>query len=487
MLLHNLISRVAGQSGELSGEKIALILRGVILIVLFTIIFVVAYRRYFWHSKESRNLFYWSTGLLFLVVVSKYAIFHFFKGYIPDHLFFYALPSPKVKSFGWFILPCIIFIIFLKYRQKILNLPTKKFLLALWATFVSFAVSVATTREGIYSIYERFSRVYWEYTGNLPLVKTIGSFLHDYTMLNSQLIGHTTTHPPGYTIILYSLQQLFQVKFLGLAILVVMLGGLAIIPVYYFLKQWASEEEARKSLQFFIFLPSFVLLGATSMDVTLVLSAWLALATLFIGWKKSAWLALVGGVCAGFALFSNFLFLLFAPVLLYFAYQARRQVNETQGALVRIFVSLVGFIGFFIFLYLTTGYSIIENFYVAQIANHYAVASNFVSVRMYMVYLLASLTDFIIYSGIPVWLIIIKNGWSNNHTIVKVGFATVVLFLLVGVFQGETGRLWLFLLPLFVLFNSRKNDSGETGQEINLLSLLFFNTIILQTLFYTYW
>lgn len=487
--LTKLSASAAGSDATLNPDKVALILRGLILVSIFILVFSFVYLRYTADQPKLRRLFYWSSGILFFVIIGKYALYHFYKGYIPDRLPMYALPSPKSAGVLWFILPSIVFGTYLYLRKKITALKTNTFLLTLWVTFTAFALSVAATREGLYSIYERFSRTYWEYTGNLYLVKGFFDFLHNYTALTAELANHAITHPPGFTLLLYLAQSLFHVSYLGLSIFVVILGGLSVFPVYYLLREFAGDVAARRAVEIFVFLPSFALLGATSMDVTFLLATALTIALLSIGWKRNASIALLGGVAAGVALFMNFLFLLLAPLFFYLVYLWWTSTPPEERKISRIIFSIAGFAGWWLCLYWLTDYSIITNFFIARQVQGQVVASNFASAGMYALFALMNITSFFFYLGIANVILLGKKMKTvlDNKKILGVGFVLVIFFVLIGIFQGEVERIWLFLLPWFLLPIVKSIEDLSDQQFGLLLSLSFFQIIITQTLFYTYW
>src|SRR3989344_2975617 len=226
---------------SLSG-KLTIALESSVIILIFSAIFLFLYHRYFWKYSEARRLFWIFTSVFIPVVVIKFLIGFFYKGYIPELLFFYAIPSPKVLGLGWLILAAVIPVLFLYFKEKIEKLPTIKFLLSLFLAFFAFSVSVAAIRDGLASVADPFTRTYWEYTGFLPQIQDIKSFLSDYISIvaNNELpvAQHSTTHPPGYTAVLYFLNRLFGVDYLGLSLWVVVLCGLLLGARFFFFLQF---------------------------------------------------------------------------------------------------------------------------------------------------------------------------------------------------------------------------------------------------------
>lgn len=491
-LFLKLIFKIGGYGSDpLLLAKMPYILQGLIFLTVFIIIFVYLYHRYFWKNRAAKTMFFWVVGLLSLIVLAKYAINFIAKGYLPDRMIFYGLPSPRAESFWWFILSGIIFAAFLFLRKKIDGLPRWPYLATLYSFFCSFALAVAGIREGFASIADPFTRTYWEYSGNIPLIKSVKYFLENYITLMPQLALHSTVHPPGYSLVLYFFYKIFSVGFLGQAILLVLTAGLVIIPLYYLWVKLFTEIRARKILQIFIFTPGIVMFTATSMDAFLLLVVWVAITLCFLGWKKSAYLAGLGGFAAGVALLSNFLFLLSAPaflLIIIYIFKTTERV-EWRRIFFRILVSAGTFLLFFAGLYFWSHYSIIENFFAARAANQHIVSSNFESLRIYLIYFLMNVVDFTIYLGLPLLLLFISRGKNifKDNLFFKIGLVNLAFLLVVGVFQGEVERLWLFMVPFFIILFHEISDDENKPLFSATLALLFFQIIVTQVLFFTYW
>ncbi|OGF62460.1 hypothetical protein A2926_01895 [Candidatus Giovannonibacteria bacterium RIFCSPLOWO2_01_FULL_44_40] len=453
---------------------------------LFVVVFTFVYFKFFRENKFAKSLFVFTFLAIFVVAILKLTIFYFFPyGYVSDRLPFYAVPSPKALGIWWMLGALGIFFLFLKFREKIEKLNAFKFLLTLYLIFIAFSISVAAIREGFYSVYEPFTRTRWEYTGDMLLVTSIPEFLRDYVALQPKLTVHASVHPPGYTLILYFFHQYLGAGFAGLAVLIIMLGGFVIFPLYYFLKNFATEDNVRRGLQIFIFVPSFVMMSATSMEAAFLFFSWLAIAILYEGWRRGAFLSFLGGVAAALALFLNYLFALLAPLFLILFFMLYK-----RGIVTRIIPTFFGFLMFFAALYLWTGYSIIENFFVAHGRLYHNVGSNFESAMLYLAYFVMNISAFAVYLGLPNIKALIRGTTDllrENNFIGSSGAIIVTLIIFLGLFQGEVERLWLFLTPLFILPLIRATENFDKTQFASLLSLLFFQIILTQTLFYTYW
>ena len=476
---------------EISGAKLAVAFWGGIVAFLFAVIFALFYFGYFRNDQFSKKLFYISASSLFALAFLKLVIFYMYPyNYIADRLVFYAIPSPKALGWLWLAGTTLLFMLFLRFRERMERVAVFKFLFALYVFFVFFSIGVAAVREGFFSVYEPFTRTHFEYTGNLYLIRNTSDFLKNFIDLSQSLSIHTRIHPPGYTLILYFFQKYLHAGFGGMAALTVMLGGLAVFPLYYFLKNFATERETRRGLELFVFFPSFAMMSATSMDAVFLFFVWIAIFLIYAGWMRSAVLSFLGGVAAAAALFLNYLFLLAAPLFLILLFMVYGKSGEAKRLIFRTAAAVAGLALFFAALYLVYDYSIWENFWVSRAAQNAEIKSNFESLLIYFVYFFMNLSAFAVYLGLPnVFLLVgrIKEFWRRENLAASLGFIMVGLFLLMGIFQGEVERIWLFLTPLFILPLMKIVKDWEPLRFNALLSLLFFQIITLQILFYTYW
>lgn len=469
--------------------KMISILNAAGFLVIFILFFIVFYFKYAKNVEE--RLMFWVTSITLLILIfAKFIISHFWRDYIADRLIFYVLPSPQAKNIIWFLLPIIIFVIFIKYQKKIELLPSPRFLSILYFIFVFFSLSVAGIRGGIVSIVDPFTRTYWEYSGYLPLISNIHDFLGHYTLLFPKIAIHMMTHPPGYVLFLYFFYKMFSVGPFGLTVALVSSVGLILWPLYYFLKKLFDEDAARYFLQVFIFSPSIVMFTVTSMDSLFMVLVWVSIVGCFLGWRKKNWFVFIGGIGAACAFFSNFLFLLLCPFFIWLTWYSIKKSTHRLKTCISVLYSLIVFTIFFIVIRYWSGYSIIDNFFIARLASQMAVPNNFESFSKYLIYLFISLTDFLIYLGIPYLYLLSLNfiqSWKTSDALFRVGVYMVIFFLIAGLFQGETGRIWLFMVPFFVLGNPILLLKEKKYLLPAYLSLTFFQIIIIQTLFYTYW
>lgn len=498
-IIFKLISRISGEPFDVSWwDKLPYILRGGLFGFVFVVIFIYFFRKYIYRynaeDDQAKAIFKWTLLAVLVLIFSKYVIFHFFKGYIPDRLLFFGLPSPRIDNIFWFLAPIFVFLLFLKLRKKIEMLPTYKFLSVIFLFFSLFTFCVAGMRDGILGVVDPLTRIGWEYTGALPQIQTKGVrlFLNDFSSSLSTLPVHAATHPPGYILFLYFWQKLLDVDYLGLAVVLILTAGLVIFPVFGILKQYYSEISTRRILQIFIFLPSLVMFSATSMEAFFITLVWVSIYLVGFGWQRSMKFSIFGGFTIAYTLFSNYLFLLLVPfflILLVYLINIAGSNKERLVILVRSSLTFFSLLLFFVVIWRVSGYSIVDNFLNARIINSSVVESNFVSLPKFFIYLSMNISSFLIFLGLPIiyWLSCnFRKIWAQKYFWSIVGFCLLLFFLLLGIFQGEVERIWLFMVP-FILFVFPRNEDIDTKKISVIITLLFFQIILFQTFFYTYW
>lgn len=475
--------------------KMAVVFRSSIALSIFIIFFVICYYKLFWKTEGAKRLFWISSVILAVVMLIKFSIGVFYKGYVPELLLFYGIPSPKAQSLIWWLVAIGVVAFFLRYRETIEAWPVKKFLTAIFITLSLLSVSVAAIRGGLASVADPYTKIFWEYSGNVSRITNLRDFLRGYIVNELPpltIAKHSETHPPGYTVILYLLAKIFSVGFLGMALLTIIISAMVIWPLYYLWRELLPELAVRRALEFFIFVPSVVLMTATSTEGFFMLLVWMAIVLCFIGWRKNVWLAGLGGLSVALALFCNFIFLLLVPFFMYLVWRVLREAIPTSRhrALARIFFSIFSFSVFFVVLYQWSGYSIVDNFYTARVGDALAVRSNFESLEAYLLYFFMNVSTFLLYSGIPLTYLILKNcryTLQSKFWLFKSGMVLVTFFLLIGIFQGNVERLWLFMVPFFIIFQHFFFTEKRAPLLTPFFALLFLQTVVTEVLFYTFY
>lgn len=139
------------------------------------------------------------------------------------------------------------------------------------------------------------------------------------------------------------------------------------------------------------------------------------------------------------------------------------------------------------------GYDIARSFFATHNRLDLNVGSNFSSVELYFIYLGMSILPFWVYLSWPNILAyfdtlktgLLAKGAGVYGQLAILGAGLILFLYSLGIFQGENERIWLFLLPFFVLPGAKAIIDRDDVAPV--LSLLFLQIISIQILFYTYW
>ncbi len=302
---------------------------------------------------------------------------------------------------------------------------------------------------------------------------------HHYVARQESLSLHGRTHPPGALTLLWVLDWLAGGRAGGVSLAVVLLSALGLLPMLAWARCFLPERGARAAALLWVLTPAVALYGATSMDMIFALplmtaGAFFAMAlTRAVPATSRPWL--LPAVTAGLFLAMGFLFTFSAAVLaatwMATALLAPRQIRRhalailiTAGTSCIIALALV---------MASTGLDLVACLQVA-ISLDAAEAPATLSLRYYFLTRLMGVMDFLILAGValsPVWLRALWRGWtaetsagpeippdhesSNDAVLLALGRGmalAVCIFLALGAYKiGETGRIFLFLMPFMIL------------------------------------
>lgn len=475
-------------------------MRSPVLTILFPMLWLIVFLGYYRFRippSDQRNkvnaVSCWTLAILAIVVISKYAISLAGSGYIVRRMIFYGVPAPLLNAAGYSAAIGVALLALAAWfrlkdsRTILFNLTF------LWLIFVLYAAGVAGLRNGAAGIAHPFTRTDWEYIADARLVSSIPEFLRNYVALYPELSMHSKAHPPGNAILIHALQQLLHVNTLELSLVIVALGATFVFPTYFFWKQFLPPAGLLAGLPVFMLTPSLVMFSATCMDIVTVPLFWSALLLSVTGWRHSAILSFAAGIVCGLTSMLSFQFLPFGAVFVYFLlWLTRGQAGLAWGALVpRAGATIGGFVAFHVLLRQFTGYSMIENFRAAQEVHFTIVAAGAQSFGVYALFALMNVTAALIYLGIVHHLLfarlIQQYGWRRlGLDLAGGGYLMIAVLVLTGLYQAEVERIWLFVTPLFVpaILKSLQTTRLPHGIAVALLTL---QTLVMETLFYTFW
>ncbi len=260
-----------------------------------------------------------------------------------------------------------------------------------------------------------------------------------------------------------------------LGVLTPLWAAFTVMPLFWLGRRLYSEQAARWSVLWWPLIPAFLMF--TPYPSTLYpLLGLLAFALLVEGIhrQQQRWV-LAAGLVMSLLTFMNFsvLPLIFlAGVFTLGVYVIRRDAVGLEWPFTVGAWFGVGLASVWIVYYVLFGVGIWQMFD-ASMEHHLALE------RDYLPWLFLHVYDFVIFTGLPLILLAIwrltllrhQKAWSMGDVLGLSALVTVLVLDISGIARGETGRVWLFLTPFFVLMAAdtlKHTPSPRIGQIITL-------------------
>ncbi len=249
-----------------------------------------------------------------------------------------------------------------------------------------------------------------------------------------------------------------QIASASLGMLLPLLGGLAVWPLYAFARRILNVRVAAVTVLLFPVLPLFAL-WMSQWDQVYPLLLFLSLYLAHTGLeKKSYWRIFAAGIPLSLAsFFSVGNFVLMAIVALYGAAWFWLQRASLRSTIAQSLRQAVVFAAGCVSVWLLYGLLYRVNpLSVISTGSRLAYEST-TGNRTYGVWLLGNPIDFGVFLGFPIALLLIYNLVRRtpfSRSLLPIAAATagtLVLLWLSGIVRGEVGRLWMYLGPLLVL------------------------------------
>ena len=410
----------------------------------------------------------------------------------------------------------------------------------IWIAFVCFlaiTVSVALIdgyreyeEEGeekrVLALLEPYTRTSLEYYGDVPRVDELGlrNFLRDYSKpeLFERLSGHTRTHPPGGVIFLWIFSKIIGYNLVSASLISILFTALTVVPLYRLGERLYGEKVARYSLLLFLITPNFVMFTGTSMDGPFSVFPILSLYLFYEAraretgpdevWYNFRPYSLLMGLSLALGMFMTYstvivgVFLCIVPLL--------ERKKFVQYLKVLLF-SGVGFIGFYLLLFILTGFRPIEALVASIEKDEMGMGTGYESVGRYLHLSFANLFAFLICVGLPIttlWLRQIistiaewrrdalpseqgtyarRIPWILQHEKLDafvIGFLITLLFFTFStLFTMEVERIWILMVPFFVIPVAKHLETRPISDLYWVGGILTVQLIVMEVLLYTYW
>ena len=448
----------------------------------------------------------------------------------------YAEPSFDLSL--W-VLPALVVCVgflYLCHKYLLSGVSVRRLIWIAILCFVAINVSVALIdgyrepAEGetfqVLGLLEPYTRTSLEYYGDVPRVDELGlrTFLRDYSKpeLFDTLSGHTRTHPPGGVLFLWLFSKILGYNLVSASLISIIFTALAVIPIYYLGERLYDKKVARYALLLFLITPNFVMFTGTSMDgpfsVFPILSVYLfyeARARETAPEQKLQAFrpySLLTGLSLALGMFMTYSTVVVGVFFCVVALLERRRFLQYLKVLL---FAAVGFIGFYLILFVLTGFRPIEALWAAIKKDEMGMGTGYESLSRYLHLSFANLFAFLIGVGLPittVWLrqvisaiaewrretlLLVQDRydpripWILRHEKLDgfvIGFLLTLLFFTFStLFTMEVERIWIFMVPFFVIPVAKYLVDRSTSDLYWVGGLLAAQLIVAEVLLYTYW
>ena len=449
----------------------------------------------------------------------------------------YAEPS---FDLSWWILPalalCVGFL-YLCHKYLLSGVSDRRLIGIAFICFLAIHISVAQIdgyreieRDGektqILTLLEPYTRTGLEYYGDVPRVDELGirRFLRDYSKpeLFETLSGHTRTHPPGSVLFLWHVSGLFGYNLVSASLVTILFTALTVIPIYRLGERLYGEKVGRYALLLFLITPNFVMFTGTSMDGPFSVFPILSVYLFYEAreretipdqkWHEFRPYSLLTGLSLALGMFMTYSTVVMGVFLCVLALLERKRFVQYLKVLL---FAASGFIGFYLLLFVLTGFRPIEALWAAIKKDEMGMGTGYESIGRYFHLSFANLFAFLIAVGFPitlVWLreiVSVLKEWKQNTASSEqesggalipwifrhekldafvIGFLITLLFFTFStLFTMEVERIWIFMVPFFVIPVAKHLAARPMSDFYWVAGILVAQLIVSEVLLYTYW
>ena len=449
----------------------------------------------------------------------------------------YAEPSFALSL--WILPALLVCVGFLYLCHKFLlsGASAKRIIWIAFVCFLAITVSVALIdgyreyeEEGeekrVLALLEPYTRTSLEYYGDVPRVDELGlrAFLRDYSEpeLFDTLSGHTRTHPPGGVLFLWIFSKIIGYNLVSASLISILFTAFTVVPLYRLSERLYGEKVARYSLLLFLIIPNFVMFTGTSMDGPFSVFPILSIYLFYEAraretgpdevWYNFRPYSLLIGLSLALGMFMTYstvivgVFLCIVPLL--------ERKKFVQYLKVLLFAG-AGFIGFYLLLFVLTGFRPIEALVAAIKKDEMGMGTGYESVERYLHLSFANLFAFLIGVGLPITTIWLRQvvstiaewrrdtlpseqgtyagriPWILQHEQLDafvIGFLITLLFFTFStLFTMEVERIWILMVPFFVIPVAKHLERRPISDLYWVGGILTVQLIVMEVLLYTYW
>lgn len=361
-----------------------------------------------------------------------------------------------------------------------------------------FSGAVAGLRDGFDGITQAYERYRYEYISDIGFGGSIRGLFADYVPKHEYLSMHGKVHPPGPTVVLWILSYVAGREPLGLSLATMAFGSLAVVPLYFWVKDLLGRRAALTACMVWVLVPSVVLFTATSADILFMPFVF---TTLFL-FGRAIDRASVGYALGAGVLYAAMSLLSFSllSVGAYFGFvglwrlldPARRKAVIQTAVL--MFAALVAV---HLAVRLWSGFDVIEAFRLAkaQFDEDQVNLDRFTPRYPAWTWKFLNPLAWFYFAGIPVSLLFLarlRRPGADTRALFIVFALTFVALDLLYLGRGEGERSALYVFPFLVVPAAHALDAmgaaaASRAPLVATLSFLAFQCWLTESLFYTYW
>ena len=377
--------------------------------------------------------------------------------------------------------------------------------------------------ERILTLLEPYTRTSLEYYGDVPRIDELGlrAFLRDYSKpeLFDTLSGHTRTHPPGGVIFLWLFSKIFGYNLVSASLVSIAFTAITVVPIYRLGEHLYGEKVGRYALLLFLITPNFVMFTGTSMDGPFSVFPILSIYLFYKArdqearpdqvWYSFRPYSVFTGISLALGMFMTYSTVVVGVFLCVIAFLEWKRFVQYLKVLL---FAASGFIGFYLVLFVLTGFQPIEALWAAIQKDEKGMGTGYESIERYFHLSFANLFAFLIGVGFPittVWLREVvatvkaaRQRWKLSapergddpirpheplDTFV-IGFLITLLYFTFSTwFTMEVERIWIFMVPFFVIPVAKHLTTRPMSDSYWVAGLLVVQLIVAEVLLYTYW
>ena len=356
----------------------------------------------------------------------------------------------------------------------------------------------------------------------------LNQLLANFPALMPQLPIHAQSHPPGAEIVHWLVWQALravppladfvamplrtlqchnpgimaldnaQIASASIGILLPLLGGLAVWPLFAFAKRVSNSSVAAITVMVFPVLPLFAL-WMSQWDQIYPLLLFIGLYLAHTGLEKNSWWRILAAgvplsVASFFSVGNAVLMVIVGLYGLAWLWFQRTSLRPSISQSLRLAVAFIlGCASIWLLYWLFYGVNPIN---VISTGSRLAFEST-TGARSYGLWLLGNPIDFVVFLGLPIALLLLYNLINRVPCpksllpITIATFGTLIVFWLSGFVRGEVGRLWMYFGLLVVLIavgwqdGSRLRDdtdhASRTTLYVSLIALIAVQLLIMNT------